>query len=65
MLGRHANKIAKCLGIVQGPKNGLFYEMTKESKTKRKPGPKPKRVKIEGDWETAVKKALKKPKGKK
>jgi len=33
---------------------------------KKKPGPKPERLKINGDWEDAVKKALKRkpPKGK-
>ena len=29
---------------------------------KGRTGPKPERVKIEGDWESAVEKALKKPK---
>jgi hypothetical protein len=31
------------------------------SKKVRQPGPKPEHIAIEGDWEDAVKKALKKP----
>lgn len=36
-------------------------------KRKKKPGPKPERLKLEGDWKDAIKKALKKtlPPGKK
>jgi hypothetical protein len=35
-------------------------EPQKKSRKRRKSGPSPERVKIKGDWETAVGKALKK-----
>ena len=36
--------------------------MNDEEKTPKKNGPEPQRVKIEGEWEEAVKKALRKKK---
>ena len=41
---------------------GVF--VVSENKKIHKPGPKPERVKTDGDWQDAVKKALKKPRPK-
>ena len=39
--------------------------MSEKKKPKKPPGPEPQRLKLKGDWETLVKKALtKKPPGK-
>ena len=41
--------------------NGERNAMTSESKTRSKTGPKPERLKLKGDWEGLIGKALAKP----